>query len=811
MQNLARLTLLRPRPFSTIDSRQTRVMGNTESFLAEALSLACQGTDDAAGGQPQFLAALEEFLIRLEEVWSKLPDCVTNAIKSRFLPYFASPTDPEAWVLHQIFSEAAGDTPTKLYGKLNALFTSTASSKMTRFDFTKRNVWLVAFARIRKLCESNRENALVDYITREQHYDRARRNCSNWALAGERLESVLGRVGGSGALICGLRLSFTTLSRKDRFEKVDIETDYKPASCENIRRCNKIVDTLLVLYGWRALSLVDLQGCERSRKRKRESSDERPRPPPGMTMPTCRIENKQDADSSDSPLAVDSLSNHPVNCHYDAQSRGPGPSHDGPRHFFAAQLTDASYSTSAVASTEPITPPARETYGEGVADNQKPSPEQASNAALSMGSQIWYKGLPTVPSQTLAQASTNQEEHSSVDLPLVLLQRPISSKKGSTIKPSTRTSLVNPRCATVFPFAGNEFVFQLSRNDVPGLFSDPHSPSPPQALLVSENLFHIIKVYFENSCRDMNFDDYENLLAPNGARLDNAICNDFDSYCFTATMLVGKESPLEFRHALSKAFALVRPILEAEHPRTLACFFEVSIHLIQTGLPEVASHLCSYIKEMSANVIRRGHPWREICQRLGELDSESLEQAMAKVWECTTDIFDSELGAYNRLAVSARLDYIKRVVTDHLEEERLLQDLLTQLGGVPRLSTPRVMLNLAHNFSKQGRHDEAETTARRVLLLLGSHRMYASRNAERIESLKIVSRSQCNQGKAMEAEQTMQEAIQMVVDQWGVQHPWVPEFKTVLQGWLREWGRKEDADKLRWEIEELIGEDEIEA
>ncbi len=67
----------------------------------------------------------------------------------------------------------------------------------------------------------------------------------------------------------------------------------------------------------------------------------------------------------------------------------------------------------------------------------------------------------------------------------------------------------------------------------------------------------------------MNFDDHENLLTPNGAKLDNALCNDFDSYCFTATMLMEKGLHVEFRRALSKAFALVEQILRSEHPQTL--------------------------------------------------------------------------------------------------------------------------------------------------------------------------------------------------------------------------------------------------
>ena len=273
------------------------------------------------------------------------------------------------------------------------------------------------------------------------------------------------------------------------------------------------------------------------------------------------------------------------------------------------------------------------------------------------------------------------------------------------------------------------------------------SPSPPRALLVPEHLLRNIKFYFEQSCQNMIFDDYGSLLTSNGAKLHNDLCDNFDSYCFTASMLKAKGSHVGVRHALSKASALVGKILQAEHPRTLACFLEVFIHLIQTGLPEVTFFLRDYIKRMSTEVTRKEHPWGQICWLLGELESESLDQAMVQIWKCTTDIFDSELGTFSRFAVSARLDYIKRVITNCCEEERLLRDILARFGDTPRLPTPRVMLNLAHNLNKLGRYNEAEEMALEVLSLLREHEIYVGRIVEGIESLKVVSRSQYNQGK----------------------------------------------------------------
>ena len=76
--------------------------------------------------------------------------------------------------------------------------------------------------------------------------------------------------------------------------------------------------------------------------------------------------------------------------------------------------------------------------------------------------------------------------------------------------------------------------------------------------------------------------------------------------------------------------------------------------------------------------------------------------------------------------------------------------------------------------------------------------------------MKIVSHSQFKQGKTLVAEADYYEkAIHMIVDQWGIQHPWVLEVMNVLEGWRRVWGREEDANTLRGEIGGLMGKDII--
>lgn len=45
----------------------------------------------------------------------------------------------------------------------------------------------------------------------------------------------------------------------------------------------------------------------------------------------------------------------------------------------------------------------------------------------------------------------------------------------------------------------------------------------------------------------------------------------------------------------------------------------------------------------------------------------------------------------------------------------------------------------------------------------------------------------------------------MIVGEWGLNHSWGPEFMLLLEGWLRGWGREEDANVVRAGIDGLMG------
>ena len=333
-------------------------------------------------------------------------------------------------------------------------------------------------------------------------------------------------------------------------------------------------------------------------------------------------------------------------------------------------------------------------------------------------------------------------------------------------------------------------------------------------------LSHSVNVYFEYFCENLHFDERGIPLTLNGTTLRYDHCSDLDSYCFSAIIFARKkESSQEFHSAISRASDLVRPVLRTEHPRTLSCFLEVFIYFIQTGHIDVTNLLRKHIKALSSLYIEKGHPLRDICETLGELDPEALLPVLTRVWRFTVEVFTRKLGNSHPLTVAAHLDCLKRIYghteEDLLNEEQELRMILTELECKLSLSTPRVMLNLAHNLNKQNRYEEAREMASKVCSLLSEHDIYADRIVEKIEYTKIISHSYFHQSAAspgenymIEAEKHMLISIQMIEQHYGKQHSWVIEFKSVLESWLRMWCREQDADDLRNEISILMTDDQ---
>jgi hypothetical protein len=136
----------------------------------------------------------------------------------------------------------------------------------------------------------------------------------------------------------------------------------------------------------------------------------------------------------------------------------------------------------------------------------------------------------------------------------------------------------------------------------------------------------------------------------------------------------------------------------------------------------------------------------------------------------------------------------------------MLRELVAQsehASGVTSSSLTMLMIRLGLNLKDQGEFLKGEELGWQIL---GRAEIT---EFQKIEALELIAWMQYYQNKMVQAEKTMRDVIDMIVDQWGVTDPWAINNSVYLEQWLRSWGREEDAYKLKADREVLIGKDEI--
>jgi hypothetical protein len=222
--------------------------------------------------------------------------------------------------------------------------------------------------------------------------------------------------------------------------------------------------------------------------------------------------------------------------------------------------------------------------------------------------------------------------------------------------------------------------------------------------------------------------------------------------------------------------------------------------------------LRDYINKMAINIILREHPWGRIHQLISMLDAESLEQVIIQSWKCIIDAFDKVHGPSSISFIGSQLQFISIVHrgTDLVEQERLIRGLIThcEVFNVSILQ-PKVRLVLGYNLTAQRRYPETEELGWDLLSRAQEQESDGDKITNKREALELISYSQYYQHRTKSAEKNLRGAIAVASDRWGSTEPSVIRNMIYLEVWLREWGRKEEADRMKEERVELIGRDDV--
>jgi len=384
------------------------------------------------------------------------------------------------------------------------------------------------------------------------------------------------------------------------------------------------------------------------------------------------------------------------------------------------------------------------------------------------------------------------------------------SSTKSDLQCNESNALVLPSAAPVFE---SEQILQQTLEDIYNLISDatnvPQSPPAPQSLLASERLFFTTKAYFDGNFErgtwitddqghcTLSRTSYEALVAPFA----------FRQCCFAAVTLLQSGQLDKFRRTLAQAFHHIDASFRLEHPRTLDVVLGIRVWLQRKQHTEIVKLLLGYIVNLSTAITPRDHPWFHIWQLIGMIEEDSIDEALIDLWRCITDSFDKNLGQFHNTSLWNRISFFGMVYSPR-DAETLFRKLLAQWEDNEQYGTNSrtldILVYLVNNLFKQNRFAEAEK--------LGLDAICRAENPcfflEMIALLQLIAMAQRCQNKQPLAENNLRRAIQIASNVWHITEPVVIDLMARLEYWLRGWGRNEEADRLRAEIDAAIGRDE---
>ena len=328
----------------------------------------------------------------------------------------------------------------------------------------------------------------------------------------------------------------------------------------------------------------------------------------------------------------------------------------------------------------------------------------------------------------------------------------------------------------------------------------PASPlATPEVLEIPERIVKLVQDYIDGSFESGTWviSESECAVSTKGSRdLLDAFHNQIDN--FVSRLQLG-----EFSYAwriLRMAMASIEHILRAEHPQTLhtlAFSLYDTIHFLNSS--EVASSLLKQYSAMSTVILPKQHPFNQVFARLVRLDMSHLKYTLSMVGESQIAGFARRCERFNRDSLENQLSLLQfKSWEKTADTTEGYWTLLQAMELVLDPSDPRVLTvrnQLATHYFEVGEYAEAAKIAQSIIdLAAQTGNVHPETHAIAMYLLFVA------QGRLSEttlAEQNLRRAIQTRAKHFGWEDGRVLHYMSVLEFWLEEWGRPDEAAAVR--------------
>lgn len=381
-------------------------------------------------------------------------------------------------------------------------------------------------------------------------------------------------------------------------------------------------------------------------------------------------------------------------------------------------------------------------------------------------SQAAHAGLASIPNTT-RQASADKEENWQLSFP-----------RGHSLAFSHAVGVRSGRSATP-PISIAERIFSLAQRHIETSF-----------------IYGVWKVDSSNICTSMTCTKEEIDLP-----------ETYFDLVRSAVLLFEQGSTIEGQHVLSKAFALVKPILKSGNVRALKFFWTSLVFLIQFGHANIVVSLIRYIYEMAKILIHPEHPVVQMFKLLTHIDVLELEPLVHNTWQITADAFQKQLPKLHPEYVRHQCDLIFRIygTRDAATAERRLRQLLKDCEDTAQtleLGHRTVLNALGYNFMNSKDWVQAVNVGQKL-----EERARLAQDIDllvyQIGGMEIQARAFNQLKLIMPAVKCLKQATGLIAKQWGNNDPWRIELMVLQQNWLLENGEIKAADDLKAEISSI--------
>lgn len=354
-----------------------------------------------------------------------------------------------------------------------------------------------------------------------------------------------------------------------------------------------------------------------------------------------------------------------------------------------------------------------------------------------------------------------------------------------------------------------EQALMLRAETPPGLVCHTPPASPltmPEVLEIPERLAKLVQDYIDGSFDSGTWiiSESEAVVSKKGssrfidafnAQVDNAV-----------TLFYRGETSYAWRF-LRMAMSSIEHAVSAEHPSTLDMLAFILLDIIHSlNASGFAFILLKQFSAMSVLILPKQHPFNQIFARLIRLDMYHLKHTLIAAKESHSDGFARRSGRFNWITFEAQLSLL------HLKSKagaaHTTEDYLTLLQAMePALDTsdPRVLavrVEMAIQYYLDSEFSEASAIAQSIIDLAaqtGNVPPFAHASA-----LYMLSWAQYKLSMTTLAEQNLRHAIQTRAVDFGWGNGDELKWMSHLEGWLKEWGRPDDAAKVRRERNEIL-------